>query len=59
MRSLVAGGTLSVVMDISSPLAISVSAAVAIIYTLMGGLYSVAYTDVIQLIFMFFGLVRT
>ncbi|KAF7655311.1 hypothetical protein LDENG_00058200 [Lucifuga dentata] len=32
------------------------SAAVAISYTLMGGLYSVAYTDVIQLAFMFFGL---
>ncbi|KAG7496915.1 high affinity choline transporter 1-like [Solea senegalensis] len=50
------GGTISVVMDISSSLAMSISAAVAIIYTLMGGLYSVAYTDVIQLSFMFFGL---
>lgn len=45
-------------MDISSNLAVAVSAAVAIVYTLMGGLYSVAYTDVIQLSFMFFGLVR-
>ncbi|XP_041636364.1 high affinity choline transporter 1-like isoform X2 [Cheilinus undulatus] len=50
------GGTVSVVMDISSPLAVSISAAVAIIYTLMGGLYSVAYTDVIQLLLMLLGL---
>lgn len=46
-------------MDISSNLAVGISAAVAIIYTLMGGLYSVAYTDVIQLSFVLFGLVRT
>ncbi|XP_034019840.1 high-affinity choline transporter 1-like [Thalassophryne amazonica] len=50
------GGTLSVVMDINSTLAVTVSAAVAVVYTLMGGLYSVAYTDVIQLIFIFLGL---
>ncbi|XP_029135218.2 high affinity choline transporter 1-like isoform X2 [Labrus bergylta] len=50
------GGTVSVVMDISSPLAVSISASVAILYTLMGGLYSVAYTDVIQLILMLLGL---
>lgn len=53
------GGTVSVVMDISSPLAVSISAAVAIVYTLMGGLYSVAYTDVIQLSLMLLGLVQT
>lgn len=46
-------------MDISSNLAVGISAAVAIIYTLMGGLYSVAYTDVIQLSLVLFGLVRT
>lgn len=46
-------------MDISSSLAVGVSAAVAIIYTLMGGLYSVAYTDVIQLTFILLGLVQT
>ncbi|XP_040886597.1 high affinity choline transporter 1-like [Toxotes jaculatrix] len=50
------GGTVSVVMDISSLLAVCISAGVAILYTLMGGLYSVAYTDVIQLGFMLFGL---
>lgn len=46
-------------MDISSSLAVGISAAVAIIYTLMGGLYSVAYTDVIQLTFILLGLVQT
>ena len=55
----VTGGTVSVVMDISSKLAVSISAAVAIIYTLLGGLYSVAYTDVIQLLLMLLGLVHT
>lgn len=45
--------------DISSYLSIGISAAVAVIYTLMGGLYSVAYTDVIQLSFIFFSLVQT
>lgn len=45
-------------MDVSFNLAVGISAAVAIIYTLMGGLYSVAYTDVIQLSFVLFGLVR-
>ncbi|KAM9334640.1 high affinity choline transporter 1-like [Symphorus nematophorus] len=50
------GGTVSVVMDISSWLAVGISAAVAIFYTLMGGLYSVAYTDVIQLSLMLLGL---
>ncbi|XP_030004189.1 high affinity choline transporter 1-like [Sphaeramia orbicularis] len=50
------GGTVGVVMDIPSSVAVTISAAVAILYTLMGGLYSVAYTDVIQLIFMLFGL---
>ena len=52
-------GSSLVVMDISSSLAVCVSAAVAILYTLMGGLYSVAYTDVIQLGLMFVGLVQT
>ncbi|KAK5896141.1 hypothetical protein CgunFtcFv8_009773 [Champsocephalus gunnari] len=50
------GGTMSVVMDIHSWLAVIISAAVAVLYTLMGGLYSVAYTDVIQLSFITVGL---
>uniref|UniRef100_A0A3Q3RFA2 High-affinity choline transporter 1-like n=1 Tax=Mastacembelus armatus TaxID=205130 RepID=A0A3Q3RFA2_9TELE len=50
------GSTMSVVLDLSYPLCIWISAAVAIIYTLMGGLYSVAYTDIIQLTLIFFSL---
>ncbi|XP_072247618.1 high-affinity choline transporter 1-like [Leuresthes tenuis] len=47
------GGTMSVVLDVSYNLCIWISALVAIIYTLLGGLYSVAYTDIIQLALMF------
>ncbi|XP_042358436.1 LOW QUALITY PROTEIN: high-affinity choline transporter 1-like [Plectropomus leopardus] len=50
------GGTMSVVLDLSFNICIWISAAVAIIYTLLGGLYSVAYTDVIQLVLIFFSL---
>ncbi|XP_068183835.1 high-affinity choline transporter 1-like, partial [Antennarius striatus] len=51
------GGTMSVVLDLSFTLCVWISAAVIITYTLMGGLYSVAYTDVIQLVLIFVGLV--
>ncbi|XP_068184069.1 high affinity choline transporter 1-like [Antennarius striatus] len=50
------GGTMSVVLDLPFSLCVWISAAVIIIYTLMGGLYSVAYTDVIQLVLIFTGL---
>ncbi|XP_023144900.2 high-affinity choline transporter 1-like [Amphiprion ocellaris] len=50
------GSTISVVLDLSYTICIWISAAVAIIYTLMGGLYSVAYTDIIQLTLIFFSL---
>ncbi|XP_034754017.1 high-affinity choline transporter 1-like [Etheostoma cragini] len=50
------GGTMSVILDLSFPLCIWISAAVAITYTLLGGLYSVAYTDIIQLVLLFFSL---
>ncbi|XP_075872822.1 high-affinity choline transporter 1-like [Nelusetta ayraudi] len=50
------GGTMSVVLDLSFTVCIWISAAVAIIYTLLGGLYSVAYTDIIQLALIFVGL---
>ncbi|XP_028656273.1 high affinity choline transporter 1-like [Erpetoichthys calabaricus] len=46
------GGTMTVILDLASYQSIIISAAVAIFYTLLGGLYSVAYTDVIQLIFI-------
>lgn len=48
---------MSVILDFSYTVSIWISAAVAITYTLMGGLYSVAYTDVIQLVLIFVSLV--
>ncbi|KAM9856884.1 high affinity choline transporter 1-like [Aulostomus maculatus] len=56
-RTLVSlGGTMSVILDLSYVYSIIISSVVAIIYTLLGGLYSVAYTDVIQLILIFVSL---
>ncbi|KAM9847702.1 high-affinity choline transporter 1-like isoform 2-T2 [Aulostomus maculatus] len=43
------GATMSAVLDLSYTVCVWISAAVAITYTLLGGLYSVAYTDIIQL----------
>jgi len=51
------GATVSVVIGLGKQLSVIISACIAVAYTLMGGLYSVAYTDVIQLICIFFGLV--
>ena len=51
------GATVSVVIGLDRITSVVVSACIAIFYTLMGGLYSVAYTDVIQLICIFVGLV--
>lgn len=51
------GATISVIVDIDVNISVVLSALIAIFYTLFGGLYSVAYTDVIQLFFIFFGLV--
>ena len=51
------GATVSVVIGLDRFTSVVVSACIAIFYTLMGGLYSVAYTDVIQLICIFVGLV--
>ncbi|XP_061626072.1 high affinity choline transporter 1-like isoform X1 [Phyllopteryx taeniolatus] len=56
-RTLVSlGGTMAVILDLSYAYSIIISAVVAIVYTLLGGLYSVAYTDVIQLILIFVSL---
>lgn len=53
------GASISVVIDVvDNTTAITVSAAIAVLYTFFGGLYSVAYTDVVQLICIFVGLVR-
>ncbi|XP_047433110.1 high-affinity choline transporter 1-like isoform X1 [Mugil cephalus] len=50
------GATMSVILDLPYAYSAWISAAVAIIYTLLGGLYSVAYTDVIQLSLAFISL---
>uniref|UniRef100_A0A3B5LV34 Solute carrier family 5 member 7 n=1 Tax=Xiphophorus couchianus TaxID=32473 RepID=A0A3B5LV34_9TELE len=47
----ITGATMSVILDLHFGYSVWISAAVAIIYTLLGGLYSVAYTDIIQLYF--------
>ena len=52
------GATLSVILDLNIDLAVIISALIAVGYTFFGGLYSVAYTDVVQLICIFVGLVR-
>ncbi|CAK8686514.1 unnamed protein product [Clavelina lepadiformis] len=50
------GGTLAVIIDLDTEISVIVSACIAVFYTLIGGLYSVAYTDVVQLICIFIGL---
>ncbi|KAM3585307.1 uncharacterized protein V6R79_013768 [Siganus canaliculatus] len=47
--SFILGATMKVILDLPFSACVWISAAVAIIYTVLGGLYSVAYTDVIQL----------
>lgn len=51
------GVTIKVVLDLSFAACVWISSAVAIIYTVLGGLYSVAYTDVIQISLVFIGMV--
>ncbi|XP_007427693.1 high affinity choline transporter 1, partial [Python bivittatus] len=48
--------TISVIIDVSINISVIISASIAILYTLVGGLYSVAYTDVVQLFCIFIGL---
>lgn len=55
--SCVEGSIFTVMLGLDNTLSIIISAAVAVTYTLFGGLYSVAYTDVIQLACVLFGLV--
>lgn len=57
--SLFKGATMSVILGLSYSVCIWISAVVAITYTLLGGLYSVAYTDIIQLTLIFFSLVSS
>ncbi|RNA16032.1 High-affinity choline transporter 1 [Brachionus plicatilis] len=51
------GGTISVIMKLDNTTSIIISAIVVVVYTLFGGLYSVAYTDVVQLFCIFVGLI--
>ena len=56
IQTLFLGTTLSVILDIDINLSVVLSATVAVSYTLVGGMFSVAYTDVIQIAFIFGGL---
>ena len=46
-------------MNLDEKVSIIMSAVIALGYTLLGGLISVAYTDVIQIFFIVFGLVSS
>ncbi|XP_072120679.1 high affinity choline transporter 1-like [Mobula birostris] len=46
------GMTMTIILNIETYLSIILSACVVTIYTLLGGLYSVAYTDVMQMVFI-------
>nr|KAG5702454.1 hypothetical protein BaRGS_027541 [Batillaria attramentaria] len=50
------GSTISIIMDLNNTLSIVLSAVIAVGYTFLGGLRSVAYTDVIQLLCIGVGL---
>ncbi|OQV18885.1 High-affinity choline transporter 1 [Hypsibius exemplaris] len=50
------GATIKVIVGLSDTLSVIVSAIIAVAYTMFGGLYAVAYTDVVQLICIFVGL---
>ncbi|KAM3183244.1 hypothetical protein ACTXT7_010730 [Hymenolepis weldensis] len=50
------GATIAVVVGIDGTVSVIVSACIALLYTLFGGLYAVAYTDVVQLFCIFVGL---
>lgn len=46
-----------VILDIDSRISVIASAVFAAAYTIVGGFYSVSYTDVLQLILIVIGLV--
>merc|ERR1719167_1795662 len=50
------GSTLQVILSLEETVSIILSAVIALAYTLLGGLISVAYTDVVQMFFIVFGL---
>ena len=51
------GTSLSVILHLETLVAIVTSASVAILYTMFGQMISVAYTDIVQLVLIVFGLV--
>jgi high affinity choline transporter 7 len=53
------GTTFATIVGLDTQTAILLSAAIAISYTVLGGLWSVALTDVVQLILLFGGLILT
>ena len=55
---LILGATLAIIIDMNLNYAVIMSALIAVMYTWIGGLYSVAYTDVVQLGCIAIGLVR-
>ncbi|XP_055493073.1 high-affinity choline transporter 1-like isoform X1 [Leucoraja erinacea] len=50
------GSSLSVIFEINVNLSVIISALISIFYTLIGGLYSVAYTDMVQLVCIVVGM---
>lgn len=50
---------MAVILELPFNICAWISAAVIIVYTLLGGLYSVAYTDVVQLVLIFISLVTS
>ena len=50
------GSALHIILKLDQTFAIVISAGLALSYTMLGGLLSVAYTDVVRLIFIIFGL---
>ncbi|EEC13029.1 high affinity choline transporter, putative, partial [Ixodes scapularis] len=52
------GATVSVITGLGHVTCVLVTASVVTVYTCIGGLYSITYTDVLQLLLMFVGLVR-
>ncbi|XP_071096830.1 high affinity choline transporter 1-like [Haliotis cracherodii] len=51
------GATVHIILDLDETMSIIVSAVIAVLYTFVGGLWSVACTDVVQLICLAVGLI--
>ena len=59
MMGMIPGATLAVILEVPLDPAVIISALIAVLYTWIGGLYAVAYTDVVQLGCIAVGLVLT